>query len=420
MEPITKYNKLVGLCRNATNSDGDRFVGIRVDTDKIEVCFPIGYHLPETDDEARSDIYGLIRVLSEFSPNKSSKLHLRGAETDSNVGFPIDAYLEIIRYYLEHHSYYHEKEPLFKTSDRGKTDWNKTIKDKKPILQADGSPVYLERIVRLSTPRDNQFITEIHKYCVYESFQKIGWLFTKYTPEKSSYKIEPRSAIIELKTKLSQTNDDKTRRLFSAMISMLLYTDKNTDKHQAYFGTDNFEYVWERVIDRIFGTDNKEAFFPKASWTIRGAQNRTFEALYPDTIMLDEENIYVLDAKYYRYGITNSIFHLPEGSSIHKHITYGEFISNDPKFINGKTGKHPTVYNAFLLPFDSRDYEKHVFYNFGEATGEWKTQERPYETVQGILMDTKYALKNYTGNNHQKKNVLASIIKEHFLQPLAP
>ena len=75
MESLTKTNNLVGLCRNATNNDGDRFVGIRVDTDKIEVCFPIGYHLPETDDEARNDIYSLIRVLSEFSPNKSSKLH---------------------------------------------------------------------------------------------------------------------------------------------------------------------------------------------------------------------------------------------------------------------------------------------------------------------------------------------------------
>ena len=413
MESLTKTNSLVGLCRNATNNDGDRFVGIRVDTDKIEVCFPIGYHLPETDDEARNDIYSLIRVLSEFSPNKSSKLHLRGIETDSDISFPIDAYLEIIRYYLEHHSYYHEKEPLFKTSDRGKTDWNRTIKNKKPIIQSNGSPIYLDRIVRLSTPKNNQFITEIHKYCVFESFQKIGWLFTKYTPERSSYRIEPKSAIMELKTKLSQTNNDKTRRLFSSMISMLSYTDKNTDKHQAYFGTDNFEYVWEKLVDRIFGISDKELFFPKASWTIRDAHCRTFEALYPDTIMSVDGELYVLDAKYYRYGVTGNIFHLPEGSSIHKQITYGEYIGSNQKFVNLKTGEHPTVYNAFLLPFDSLKAEKHVFYNFGEATGEWKTQKLAYETVQGILVDTKYAIKNYTGNNHQKKNALAGIIREH-------
>jgi hypothetical protein len=76
------------------------------------------------------------------------------------------------------------------------------------------------------------------------------------------------------------------------------------------------------------------------------------------------------------------------------------------------TGEHPTIDNAFLLPFDSLGAAKHVFYNFGEATGEWKTQNRSYEIVRGILVDTKYALKNYMGNNHQKKAVLAQEIKK--------
>lgn len=406
-EPI----RLTEFCRNATNYDGDRFVGIKVDTNKVEICFPIGYHLPETNEEARGDIYALIKVLSAFSPHKSGAIHFSGAETSGNINFPINAYLEVIQYYLEHHSYFRDRDSLFKVSDCGQTDWTRTIKRQRPVIQANGSPVYLNRIVRSSSPKKNQYITEIHKYCVYESFQKIGWLFTKYTPEKSSYKIEPKSAIFELRSRLSCTNNDKTKKLLSAMISILSYIDKNTDQHRAYFGTDNFEYIWEKIIDHMFGVTNKEIFFPKASWNIRGDKNRTFEALYPDTIMLVNDSVYVLDAKYYRYGTTNNILHLPEGSSIHKQITYGEYISNNQKFVNSKTGEHPTVYNAFLLPFDSVKANEAIFYNFGEATGEWKTRELTYEVVKGICVDTKYIMLNYANNSLPIKHALARMIQ---------
>lgn len=398
-------------CRVVSNNDGDRFVGIKIDSDNIEVCFPIGYHLPDTETEIRADINNLIRTLSEFSPKKSSEIHSSGSNADDVLDFPIDAYLEVIRYYLEHHSYYKDKEPRFLVSDRGKTDWAKTIKRQKPLFQQNGSPVYIERVIRFNSPRENQYITEIHKYCVYESFQKIGWLFTQYVPEKSAYKIDHKRAVIELKSKISQTNDDKTRKLFSSMIAMLSYVDKNTDTKQAYFGTDSFEYIWEKVIDRVFGIPDKTEYFPRAKWHISGSSDRIFDALYPDTIMKSGSKIYVLDAKYYRFGITNNIMHLPEGSSIHKQITYGEYINSNDKFIDKKTGEHPIVFNAFILPFDAQSKNENVIKKFGEATGEWRVHNNTYDTVHGILIDTRYLLKNYTGNNAQKVNALASIIE---------
>ena len=36
-------------CHVNTNEDGDRFVGIKADSDNAMVYFPIGYELPETD-----------------------------------------------------------------------------------------------------------------------------------------------------------------------------------------------------------------------------------------------------------------------------------------------------------------------------------------------------------------------------------
>ena len=38
-------------CHVNSNEDGDRFVGVKADSDKAMVYFPIGYQLPETDQE---------------------------------------------------------------------------------------------------------------------------------------------------------------------------------------------------------------------------------------------------------------------------------------------------------------------------------------------------------------------------------
>lgn len=43
--------------------------------------------------------------------------------------------------------------------------------------------------------------------------------------------------------------------------------------------------------------------------------------------MLYQGNVYVLDAKYYKYGATGKLSDLPESTSINKQITYGEFIA---------------------------------------------------------------------------------------------
>ena len=41
-------------CHINTNEDGDRFVGIKVDSDNAMVYFPIGYQLPDEDNESYS------------------------------------------------------------------------------------------------------------------------------------------------------------------------------------------------------------------------------------------------------------------------------------------------------------------------------------------------------------------------------
>jgi hypothetical protein len=409
----SRNDLLKSRCHVNTNEDGDRFVGIKTDSENAMVYFPIGYKLPSTDHECRRDILHLISVLSEFTNRNDRVLHMKNFEANKSVEFPANAYMEVINYYLEQRSYYMEKEPIYKTSDRGNTNWARTVRKQKALLQANNTPIYLKQSVKNSMPNERNLITQIHKYCVYESFQKLGWLFTSFLPQKPDFPIEVNRFLIELNDKLGKTFNDKDKRLFMSMIAMLKYIDEETNKRQFYFGTDGFEFVWEKLIDRVFGVRTKDDFFPKASWKLKSGRIRVFEALRPDTIMILGNKVFILDAKYYRYGVTANPYHLPEGRSIHKQITYGEYISTNAKF-KDESGNNPIVFNAFLMPYNSQENifgYIGVFENCGESVGEWKGQDNTYEHVQGVLVDVNYLMHNYTGNHNKKIIALSESIE---------
>lgn len=407
---------LLKRCHINKNDDGDRFVGVKADSNDAVVYFPIGYQLPETEQEVRRDILHLISVLAEFTERSDKVLMMKKFEAPQSVDFPINAYMEVINYYMEQNSYYTEKETLYKTSDRGDIDWAKTIKNQKPLIQANGSPVYTDFTVRVPSPNEKNLITKIHKYCVYESFQKLGWLFTPDLPPKPDIEKNTKQFIIVLNDKLARTNNDKDKRLFSAMISLLKYIDEKTDDKRFYFGTDRFEYVWEKLIDRIFGIKDKQSYFPKTKWHLNFGKVKENAALEPDTIMLFNDKIYVLDAKYYRYGITGKPNHLPESTSINKQITYGEYIHTNQQF-KDKYGEDVPVYNAFLMPYNSKENIFDLdatFANIGEAKGDWKKDNYAYERVQGIVADIRYLMYHYTGNHKNRILSLATSIESAF------
>lgn len=407
---------LFARCHVNKNDDGDRFVGIKADSDNAMVYFPIGYQLPTTDQDLRQDILHLISVLAEFTDRTDRILAMQKFEAPQSVDFPINAYMEVISYFMEQNGYYTEKESTFKDGDRGKIDWPRTLRNKRPLIQSNGTPAYTAYTVRVSSPNDKNMITQIHKFCVYESFSKLGWLFTPYLPAKPTISRDDKMFLILLREKLACTYNDKDKRLFSSMIAMIEYMDEKTKEKQFYFGTDRFEYVWEKLIDRVFGEKNKVDYFPKTRWSLRTGKKRINAALEPDTIMLHEDKIYVLDAKYYKFGLTGNPGDLPESSSINKQITYGEYIYTQRRF-KEKYGEDVPVYNAFIMPYNSNINlfgSSEIYTNIGEATGDWKTVGHKYEHVQGILVDIRYLMHHYTGKPKNQIMRLAQTIEDAF------
>jgi len=416
--------KLRERCHVCTNEQNDRFVGIRADAKGAAVFFPMGFQLsPVSSNEnaLRRDVLQLILVLSAFAEQKEKLLVMGRNRNPQEAYFPINAYMAIISDYMNR-SYYTETERQYTAGNTGKINWLRTIKKHQPLIQRNGSLIYTKFEVYRLKPNENNMITRIHEYCVYEAFQKLGWLFSSEIPRQPQLELKDNKNMFIgiVRDKLKHTFIDNDKLLFQSMIDMLSYLDENSSENLFYFGTYNFEYVWERLIDRVFGVKNKHDYFPRAHWRYLADGSEYINyPLEPDSIMIPAgmNKIFVLDAKYYRYGITGNAAHLPPSSSINKQITYGEFAC-----VNSKSKEENSVFNAFLMPYNNTKFDSETaplgnplgltgeYTCAGEAYGEWRKGNLSYETVQGIVADTRHLMFNYTGNTARQIKMMADTI----------
>lgn len=391
-------------CSVNTNWDEDTFVGLKCKDGDFSVHFPLGFVIPGDDKELRRDIIVLLSVIGKTTARKESEIQ-NEARIYNCTEFPFQAYLSIIRDFYER-GYFKEREVHFTVAKRGKIDWNRTIKTQKPYIQ-DNDSFYLDFVTRKNQVNENELISLIHEYCVYESFSKVGWLFTTTLPKKPRIKRNIRLFKSILITKISNTFNDRNRKLFQDMLAVILYNgEENSEKNYRY-GTYRFEYVWEALINKVYGIKEKREYFPNTYWSIDGVQYEN-ACLEPDTIMIWNGNVYVLDAKYYKYGVTRRMTDLPESTSINKQITYGEFIAEQECF-KKKHGENYKVYNAFIMPYAQKNGEE--LKNIGIAYSNWKTNEKSYENIQGILLDIKHLMYASWGQNVEEIEKLVKCIE---------
>lgn len=392
-------------CYINTNKDDDTFVGVQCLDGDIKINFPLGFSLDSTSDSTlRKDILLLLNVLRNFTQQQFNFVPKSNFVT-KNSTFPLFAYLYVLKDYVMR-GYYKENIVEYHKSKTGKINWSRTIKTQRPYIQ-DLNVFYLDFITKKTVVNENELITLIHQYCVYKSFQMLGWLYTDYLPVKPQLKFNQKLFINILKRKLANTFNDADKLLFKNLIVIVNNeNDYTLDNLSFSFGTNRFEYIWEKMIDRVYGETNKTDYFPKTHWHI---YNNTSEnaPLEPDTIMINDNNIFVLDAKYYKYGVTRRSFDLPGTSSISKQITYGEYI-----FKNKRSNSKTKVYNAFIMPFNSSVQSENRIQYIGTATSEWKDNNFDYEKVLGILVDVKYLMQITNSKNYDAINELSNLIEE--------
>lgn len=403
----------------SVNTEFDNtLVGIEYHHGNLQIHFPIGYRLsPEEDIHGRrKDILLLISTFIRNPVKQDATVAHESKKGDT--GFPIQSYLYIIENFIRR-GYYRETEAQYRESKTGKINWSRTIKKEKPMIQGNNL-LYLNFITRHQQKKMDELITQVHKFCVYKSFFMMGWLFTSFLPPEPEIKENLKLFRSVVMNKITMTFNDEIRQLMKNMLVVLDYEEQHNHETDFEYGTRSFYHVWETMIDRVYGVPEsvKEDYCPKTYWRIGGKQFYK-SPLEPDSIMPYGKDIYILDAKYYKYGTTKNWFDLPDTSSIHKQITYGEYIDMNKK-LHEKYGKPGKIYNAFILPYSSENGNSiaHIgelsLHGVAEARSEWKSNTKSYEFVEAILMDTKKLMELTVSRDASKIMELADCIRSYY------
>ena len=121
----------------------------------------------------------------------------------------------------------------------------------------------------------------------------------------------------------------------------------------------------------------------------------------------ENQKTFVLDSKYYRYGESRQLNHLPMSGSIIKQIAYAEYIEKKENEGNLKHSK--SIYNAFIMPYESKDPSINMKF-IGSAYTDYKTGDKSYYKIKAILVDTKWLMENHNRNDKMIKE-LAELIE---------
>ena len=445
---MQKLNEICS-CESKANSETE-FVGIRCEKTKDDgplktsIIFPLGYfkddnalrELPE--EELRECIVNLFSVLSDSSLQE--QIHQDSsistiAEERGETAFPMVSYLNVIRNFLDF-GYLDEKEILYKKGANGKINWGRTIKAVRPVItENEQNLVYLDFIARKVSYNEDTLITQVHKFCVHNALVKLGFLFGVDPSEEPQLDFDYDLFCNAIHSKLAKTFNDRDLRLLAdlARIAEYLAGHKTEDGKIAddfYFGVKKFAPVWEAMVDRIFGKlpagVPRGKFNPHCEWDLssglRGYENPNY-AMRPDTIMSLSSGVYVIDAKYYKFGVSQNPMDLPSSGSICKQIAYAEYVETHLKEFPAFAGMtSDDIYNAFIMPFCADDEmdsiaslqsDKPYKMRFiGHCSGNWKDPDvRPYHKIAGVLLDMKSVMRNYA-NDTIAQEELAELIKK--------
>lgn len=396
-----------------------------------KIYFPMGYGFPknaEVDDgELKRDFFRLVNLLSD----KALPSYLSSADSEKcKLDFPFLAFWGVLEYYRDF-GYFVENEIVYAKGSSGKIVWSKTIKSFTPQLVKDNSEririAYLKQVTRKSHCREERPITLIHKFCVFLAIKWLGPLFGFSEEDADFPEIDFDCALFEnvLLEKLGSTFYDRHLELFRNLLAMTKFLAKKKtfgDEASAnLFGVSSFAPVWEMMVDRVFGNLpsklHKENFNPHCRWRLgmeSDYENSNY-AMRPDTIMWNAEKgmLFVLDAKFYKYGVSGSVVDLPTSGSICKQIAYAEYVERLGALGIWKVDKNK-IYNAFVMPYCAEEIPARLGADgdacgeifrmrfAGYAYGDWKKFDvspvdgacSPYHRIAGILLDVKSLIRN--------------------------
>ncbi|MGM0924040.1 MAG: LlaJI family restriction endonuclease [Bacillota bacterium] len=381
--------------------------GILIYKNTFIFVFPKGYKIPKEKKVLEEHIRVLFSVLLKYRRDaqlKYEEVELLGGDDGEYSENILTAY-RLIKDFTSNGFLIKEKREKISTL-AGNIDWVSTINKKQPIFSGK-SVIYTETISRKRSIDRQNLLLKLHKYCIFRSVEKYGWLLGLpiIDIEVSELPCDIRYALNFLQNELNNTFVERELKIIKEIKVFLsgIEPENNEDKIEM-FVTPYFYIVWELICGDIFSNQykNLKMIIPKLKWEIESSA--PVKTQRPDIMILKDNKMLILDAKY--YNVDNN---LPGWSDIVKQLFYSFTISNNIKsknykldnaLLENKVEKISKVENYFLFPSGDEKPIKYI----GKVNIENNSE---FEDIKAYKINTFLAMKCYIGN--EKYNFISEL-----------
>lgn len=379
------------------SDSSNRFVGLKVVNKQVELFLPYNYEISE-----ENKVYEINVLLNcIYWVHTNSKINISDEENNYfDKSLPFNSFAWLIRDYIQN-GLFVSKEKVTSLRNQGKVNWKKTISEKSVFLK---DSIFFSEYYFDSSNRLEDVITFAQKYCLKISSNYFGWMFNNFSFEFNSFEMVNDDYLIkEIKRRYFDFHDDHTKLLIKNIIDIIESIKSLNYKDSIGYGTNNFEYIWEKIIEDVFNNVDKDKYYPTSNWIVKSRTLKN-QPLRVDSIFETNDLTYIIDAKYYNINFEN-FSNLPGTSDILKQIAYAEsYLSN-----------HGTkqVKNIFLIPHSRKIYSNTIMY-LGSSRINWREMKSDYELIHIISMDIKFLISFYRTEKEIIKKMLLNLVADNY------
>ena len=204
---------------------------------------------------------------------------------------------------------YRVDENINELNGKGRIMWPRTIRRVLPLMQ-DGRPYYMELHTRRKQADTAHIVTRLHKYLVWQAWQKLEELHLSDLLELPAITDSPdheeefsdlEYLVRVIKTEQAQRFDNRRRYLLDLMLRYLEEKEEDTTDGIYPFGKSGFHVVWEEACRVAFGMEKSTPEQMEASkphWVFDDTAH-VGSPLVADMVKVNGRKLTIPDAKYY-------------------------------------------------------------------------------------------------------------------------
>lgn len=402
--------------------NGKSFVGVSRfgDADKVSIVVPYGVYLDDEIDDTNEDqkeqyafLRRYVKAVQKALTSKHTKERL---EEKAGIHNPTAA-VNLLHDYLSMGKLV-EYEQISELTERGKIDFNQTIKKVRPTI-VDDSFYYDQYITRKRVIKEDSFVAQVQCNVINDFMDHGGVVLFGQSISIPVAKVKLNDlTITKLRKELSNTFNSRKENIIRWCISYIEGM-RNLNEEEKDGGTWKYAIIastlWEVMVDSVLSNQeekDKNKYGKQYEFTY--FDNRAPEKggiTEHDTIYEDEEKLIIIDAKMY-----GSPWDLLSEKVLGKQFGYYE----QAKLMKERAGENKKIVNILLTPQIKPDYP--YFQNRIILDPHTSTEQDPYKIIyiynypaKDLIDDYYYGRKTYDTLIEQFKRLIQDPGVEMFL-----